>query len=348
MLGPLIPTLEARWHMGDSRAGLLFSAQAVASVVAALFAGKIARRFGFAAMVTPGLFIMAAAVACIAAAPSWSVAMLGAGGIGAGLGLVIPAGNLGTAQLGGHDSARQVMILNLVWCAGALGLPLGIRYAGNQFIYGVAAGIACAAALALLMPNATPTHTETATAPASRSIRRTVMLTSMLVFLYVGVENAVSGWISSLGQRNGEAGTLWTVLPAAFWIAMFTGRAASPRLLRSMTLAQLTTLGLGVALAGSVLLIAGHQHAVLIVAGLLCGLGLAPIFPAVITQFAEMGARSALSGVVFASANLGGGVMPFAIGALSTQSGSLRWSMALLLPVFALLFLIQHRLKQSE
>ena len=346
MLGPLIPTLEARWHMGDSRAGLLFTSQAVASVVVALFAGKIARRFGFAAMLTPGLVIMAAAVACIAAAPSWAVAMLGAGGIGAGLGLVIPAGNLGTAQLAGTDSARQVMILNLVWCAGALMLPMGIRYAGNHFIYALAVGIACAATMALMMPNATLTSSEDAASQPSRNIRRTVILTSLLVFLYVGVENAVSGWISTLGQRNGEAGTLWTVLPAAFWIAMFTGRATSPRLLRSMTPAQLTTLGLGVALAGTVVLIAGHQHAVLIVAGLLCGLGLAPIFPAVITQFADTGARSALSGVVFASANLGGGVVPFAIGALSTQSGSLRWSMALLLPVFALLFVIQHRLKQ--
>ncbi len=346
MLGPLMPGLESRWHMGDERAGLLFSAQGVASVVVALFAGPIAQRFGFAAMVTPGLLLMAAGVAGLAFASSWSIAMFCAAAIGSGLGLAIPAGNLGTAALDESKAPRQLMILNLTWCTGALIAPLCIQQFGVAFLYSLVAALAAVAAFALSAPRLRRDGSDPAPVAATRAIKIAALITSLLVFFYVGVENSVSGWISTLALRSSSAGALWAVLPSVFWLAMFTGRGVAPLVLKRLSAAQLATVGICVALAGALLLLAGNSREAYVAAGALCGIGLAPVFPAVIAQFAPIAGRSSISGVVFASANLGGAVIPYAIGAMSARSGTLRWSLALLLPLFALMLLLQARLSK--
>jgi fucose permease len=57
MLGPLMPALQARWKISDSLAGLLFTAQFLASVCSAALVGVLARRFGYGQLIRFGLII---------------------------------------------------------------------------------------------------------------------------------------------------------------------------------------------------------------------------------------------------------------------------------------------------
>ena len=342
MLGPLMPGFEARWHVGDEHKGMLFAAQGAASLIVSVFAGQFAQRFGLAAMMMPGLLLIAIAAAGFALATSWVTAMFCATALGAGLGLSIPAGNLGTAEADPENAARAVMVLNLAWCTGALLAPLGIQYTGQRFLPALTVAILIAAAIALSIPNMRSRGCSRVR-PASRALSAVALLASLLVFFYVGLENSVSGWISVLALRSGaESSKLWAILPTLFWIGMFTGRATAPFLLKSITAGRLVLWAIGVGLAGTVLLLTGH----LMSAALVCGIGLAPIFPAVVAQFAPLATGSSLAGSLFAAANLGAAVIPLGIGYLSAQSGTLRGSLSALVPLCFAVFYLQVRLSR--
>ena len=96
MLGPLMPGFEARWHLDDSQGGLLFVAQFIASVAAAAAVGVLAKQFGYWRLVACGLAVAALGVAGCASG-SWTVAVLSVAVYGCGLGVVVPAANLGVA-----------------------------------------------------------------------------------------------------------------------------------------------------------------------------------------------------------------------------------------------------------
>jgi fucose permease len=88
-----------------------------------------------------------------------------------------------------------------------------------------------------------------------------------------------------------------------------------------------------------VLLIADSSIAIALTA-MVTGLGLSSLYPAFIAMlshwFGEAGIR--VGGVMFSLASLGGAVVPWLVGALSTQFGSLR--VGLLLPLFSALLML--------
>src|SRR4051812_8684187 len=112
MLGSLMPSFEARWGLDDAQGGLLFVAQFIATVAAAPTVGFLARRTGYWRLAAIGLVVCAAGVAGCTS-PSWTIVMISVALYGCGLGLAIPASNLGIAAASGGDSARYVLWLNL-------------------------------------------------------------------------------------------------------------------------------------------------------------------------------------------------------------------------------------------
>jgi fucose permease len=85
-----------------------------------------------------------------------------------------------------------------------------------------------------------------------------------------------------------------------------------------------------VVLAGISLLLAAHSPRTILAGSLVTGLALAPLFPLILSLFlAEIG-ESRNAGWVFAVAGLGGAVLSWLTGTISTATGSLR--IALLVP----------------
>src|SRR5208283_5317701 len=67
LLGPMLPTLSARWSLNYSQAGALITVQFVASTLGVAVSGVLVSRWGFRFAIKSGLVVMAAGVAMLLA-----------------------------------------------------------------------------------------------------------------------------------------------------------------------------------------------------------------------------------------------------------------------------------------
>ena len=336
MLGPLLPGLQARWNIADGRAGLLFTAQFLASVSSAAAVGMLARRYGYSKLIGFGLLLVAAGVAGCAVS-GWPAALPCVAVYGSGLGLIIPAGNLGIAALHPGAESRHVMALNLSWCGGAVAAPLLVAILAGSFLWILPVAALVCAALYGAAP--WPAWSGELASPVQLG-RLPLLLTALLLFLYVGAENAIGGWVAVMTLRGSGAQSLWAILPSAFWAGMLAGRIFSRTLLARLGPSVIVISGLLVAFVAAAFLIAVHGSDWSAAAGALSGFGLSPVFPLVVAQYAEAGATRSASGLIFSAAGLGGAALPALVGLLSQLCGSLRAGMsAVLLCVAAMMFL---------
>jgi FHS family glucose/mannose:H+ symporter-like MFS transporter len=169
------------------------------------------------------------------------------------------------------------------------------------------------------------------------------LLTAVLLFLYVGVETSIGGWVALLTFRSPSAQSLWAILPSAFWAGMLIGRMVTPSLLDILRSRVIIVAGLLLAFAAAAYLIGGGSHWS-VAAGALSGFGLAPVFPLVVAQYAEAVAVGSASGLIFSAAGLGGAAMPALVGFLSQRSGSLRIGLSAVLLSLAAMTCLQLRI----
>jgi len=164
-------------------------------------------------------------------------------------------------------------------------------------------------------------------AAASVWNNRWVPIIAALFFVYVGTETCMGGWIASYARRiDSGSHTFWAVTPSFFWGALLLGRSSAPLVLTRMRETRLAIAGVTSASFGIVVLLAAKTMAFVVIGASLTGLGLASIYPINVSLlshwFGEMATR--VSGVVFSLGTLGGGILPWFVGALSTRFGSLR------------------------
>ena len=318
MLGPLIPAFEARWRLDDARAGLLFVAEFLASVGLAALAPALGRAIGFRRAVALGYCIVAAGVAACTT-HAWPVAVAAVGLYGCGLGIAVTGSNLAIAAASaGRGSARSLLWLNMCWSIGAVAAPWLVAGLRDAFLPVIAAGF-LALTLILGIGGANPRfasagHTRAAGIPHWKF--------AAMLFLYVGTETAVSGWVSTYATRGAEH-RLWAVLPSVFWFAILAGRALSPVILHRIPLRTLAPTGLTVAMIGSCMLLAAAGAPAMLFGTFLAGFGFAPIYPVVVAEYADL-SGGAVSGIVFSAAGFGGAAIPPLVGAVSTATHSLR------------------------
>jgi fucose permease len=91
-------------------------------------------------------------------------------------------------------------------------------------------------------------------------------------------------------------------------------------------------------IAGVLSLLAAHRPLTILAGSALSGLALAPLFPLILALFLEEIGGSRNAGWVFAVAGLGGAVLSWLTGAISSGTGSLR--IGLLVPGAAALLML--------
>lgn len=156
-----------------------------------------------------------------------------------------------------------------------------------------------------------------------------LLLFSSAMLLFIGIENALGGWLPSYGVRTSSA-LLASSIALYFWVSEMTGR---------MLLAGLTHLfGEAALYRGSILLLiltemilsfSRHPGAGgVITLTILSGLALAPIYPLILSFFlARTGSHPRL-GPIFAMASIGGATIPCLTGVVSTHFHGLRAGLA--------------------
>ena len=332
LLGPILPQISAIWRLNDSQAGLLFATQFLASLCGSLAGGNIAARVGVTRVVAAGLFLCTSGLVLVAF-ETWPVGVAGVAIWGLGLGFVIPLVNVTIAAQHPARRAEALNILNFVWGFGAVAsspmVTAVVRFGLRPLLLTLAA-IFLFTALGISL--SLKQHTASPPAASSVDPRRwpLVMWTGLFLFLYVGVENGLSGWLPTYVSR--ELGTLsgaaWT--QAAFWAALLAGRLLAPMLLHGGRNARPVLLfGLSTAAIGAAILIAWQNATASLVGACLAGIGLSGVFPTAVALFTEK-ARSTgtrTTGIVFSFAAFGGVVLPWFVGLAATQLGSIRWAL---------------------
>ena len=340
LLGPMLPTLSARWSLNYSQAGALFTVQYLASTVAVALSGAMVSRWGFRFAMKAGLLLMSAGVALLLAGPKiMGVLCIAASGFG--MGLAVPEANLLVAEVNPVRRSARLNLLNFCWSTGSVACPFLVAAAAKS--HRLPLFLASVAGFALLVAIGIAAMPSYIVEPyAAKDIRKdggpviawkhpAMLILAALFFLYVGVENGFGGWIASYAKNLGSLTPVLSVMtPSFFYSALMLGRWLAPMLLRMTDEIRLVQVGLLVACAGMAGLILSHGLWGVVASASLAGLGLSYVYPITISVLSqEFGpASSRVGSLMFTMSNLGGGLMPWMVGVSSTHFGTLRAGLA--------------------
>lgn len=338
--GPLLPVLAAHWGLRDVQSGAFFTAEFAASTVAAIVSPRRVRvslPLGYVAM-TCGLVLLVAAERAVAEGTGHELALAGFALIGLGIGLSVTATNLTVAEgLEGRragERARRLSVVNLWWGIGSVACPWMVAWAERGGALPALLLVVAVCALGMFLALAplaggreakgTPARRE----PLAAEVR-VLAFFAVFLFLYVGVETVVGGWVTTYTHRfSGMTLAAASLTVSLFWLALLGGRGAGSLLLQRLPERVLLLTGMAVSLAAVVTLLRPHSRAAVLAAVAVAGFGFGPVFPVGVARMLARIADHRNTGWVFALCASGGAVLPWLTGLVSTQTGSLRMGFA--------------------
>ncbi|WP_438019398.1 MFS transporter [Sorangium sp. So ce315] len=334
VLGVAWPSLRAGFALPQSALGALLVGTGVGYFASSFAAGRLVERLGVGKLLTLSSGLITVAMLGYATTPAWPllilcglIAGLGSGAIDAGL----------NTYAASNFSARHVNWLHACYCAGAALGPL-IATAALATTGSWRSGYAILGAIMLLLTTAfavvkgsfrarapaADAPREAPAVPIAAALRqRRVWLQIAVFFLYTGLELILGQWSFTLNtEARGVATETAGVWASAYWGAIGVGRVVlglaidrvgADRLLRMATLT---------ALLGTVLFAVGPAWPG--AAGLmLAGLGLAPIYPTLMSRTpARLGPYTVHAiGFQASAAMVGGALLPSLGGVLAARVG---------------------------
>ena len=242
--------------------------------------------------------------------------------------------------------AAILTFLNFSWSAGALMAPLLAAQVLVHHTYRAAFAIlsllCAAAAIAAWMTLVDAS--ETIRAPLDKgdfTNLRLIVLFALLAFLQVGVENTAAAWLSTYALRLGGSGVVLAAAASAFyWFGFLASRGATSAWLLHAPPVRVFRAAVSLALAASVVLAMQPRFAGGMMAMLLLGVALAPIYPLVIAGALARVRRTSDSRFVLATAGFGGSVLPWLAGWISASTGSLRMGFCVMPTALLLMFFL--------
>jgi MFS transporter, FHS family, glucose/mannose:H+ symporter len=333
LLGPMLPTLSARWSLNYAQAGALFNAQYLASTCAVACSGVLAARWGFRFPMKVGLLLMTIGLSCVLSGPK-VVGILSIALYGAGLGLAVPAANLLVAAANPGRRSATLNILNFFWSFGAVTCPFFTAAAAKsghlRTFLAIVAGFSFAIAVGIaLMPSSirepAATRDTELMLPLIRQRKRDFSVLALLFLLYVGVENGFGQWMASYAKSLGSL-TLAMALatPSFFYASLTLGRWVAPVLLRQIDDVRLVQAGTLLACAGMAGLILSHTLLSVLASACAAGLGLSSVYPITIALLSRHFESARMGSLMFTLSNIGGGLLPWIVGLSSNRFGTLK------------------------
>lgn len=329
MLGPLLPALIARWHIQDAQAGTLFTATFAGQLCGAWFATRNLRAsvlYG-ACLTATGCIFMAWA--------DFGMAHIALCLVGLGLGAGLTAGNVIAGTAVSSSRTRLLAMLNVAWGVGAITCSLLVRACGpgrvQLFFWVLSACLVLSAVFSIALPRVAPVAAPAEKLKEPQPKRGMplpllpLLLFSVAMLLFVGIENALGGWLPSYGVRA-NATLLASSIALYFWIAEMTGRMLLAGLtsLLGETILYRGSVALLIVTEGTLILVKHPGTAEVVTLTILSGLALAPIYPLILSFFLARTGNHPRLGPIFAVASVGGAVLPWLTGAISTAFHGLR------------------------
>jgi fucose permease len=331
LLGPSLPGIAQRTGVTLSQTGFLFTLFSGGSILATILLARFndhpVRRWTFLA----GALLMAAGMWGIATADSFALTGLAIALTGLAMST---EGTVPNAVFVDHFGAGAGRALNKLHVSVGVGSFIGplvfaaaLRLGGDYttaYRIGGALMLVVAAVWLFSLPPQPVRH------PASsdeRSGRRPsllaltpLLLMFALALLYTGTEQVVAGWLFTYARvAIGQIATTASLATSLFWGAMLAGRISAVALLGRLSSLRLVRIGLVLAAAGVLLILAGQFVRPAFWAGaLLVGLGFGPIFPTSLGYASQLAPRrsGAVGSLFVASGSVGAMFLPLAAGAL--------------------------------
>lgn len=327
--GPMLPLLAAKWGLPDVQAGAFFTAEFVASTIASVLAPKRMRW-----SLPRGYALMTIGVLLLVVAGSANDGTLGhylAFGsfllIGFGIGLSVTSTNLLVGAAPKEQRARRLSIANLWWGIGAVACPWMVAAAEKAHDFRMLLVIVAWASVAMFVALIWLREDRgRVMRPLSLRAEAGVLIYfALMLFLYVGVENTVGGWIATYVFRyNAMALADASILVSVFWLALLVGRWIGSVALKALGERAVLLPCMAIALLAVITLLKPHGRAEVIAAVTVAGLGFGPVFPVGVSRMLARVADTRNTGWVFATTASGGAVLPWLTGLISTRAGSLR------------------------
>ena len=347
LLGPLLPILSAQWSLNYAQAGALFTAQYIASTCAVALSGALVSRRGFLFPIKAGLVLLFLGLASMFTG-SRGLGIVCICVYGAGLGVAVPPANLLVANANPERRGAALNLLNFFWSTGAVACPFIVATAARLhhvalFLIVVAVfSLAIAVVIALLHTTSFEVE-STPDAGGLLSLARLhfgpFLVLGLLFFLYVGTENAFGGWVASFSKSLGSITPSFAVMtPSFFYASLMVGRWVAPALLRRISEVRIAQAGLILALLGSSSLIVSRGALGVVLSACGTGLGLSSVYPITISLLSRKFESARIGSVMFTLSNIGGGLLPWAVGIASYRFGAINTGLLLPLLGCAIMF----------
>jgi fucose permease len=355
-----LPSFIHRWSLTDAQAGFFFSTQYFGSFFGVLLTGIVLPRLGFSKAAAAGFMAFVLGYAFLGLGP-WLLSALMVGVNGFGYGLSNPAINLRATQLPSRNTAAAVTLLNSSWSIGAFFCQAFAGYVVPSFGIRSFSLVLAACCVALA-----PVHLALRVGPVgSAKVRAAHPLADWLArlrvpqalpllalfFLYVGVEVAIGGWVATYEQRMpGMAAVTLMLAPLVYYGFLFLGRFIAPILLMRFPQALISGCGLCLALAGATMIAVSNEPHLLYIGAAIAALGLAPQYPIFVTWLASIFQEDSswVGALFFAAAGIGGGAVPWLVGIVSANTGSLRAGLYIPQVITAMMIFLTLRARPSS
>lgn len=371
MLGPILPVLGSQWNVPDAQLGNLF---------VAMFLGQLTGAW----LAVRRLNVSLALGAVATALGSAGLAYTGFAGahvalffVGMGLGAGLTAGNVlvGTVRLddisapkAGRASSHSklIAILNMCWGIGAIASPLLIHASlrlghrsstqidGLRFFFLLlAAALLCSAVLTLVLLSRVQRFSHDESRREQNLPFRTFAFFLANMLLYVGIENALGGWLPTHAHRTlklGLGADVASSIALCFWIGELGGRGLTTLLLNRISERVLYRASITLLLAamGAICFVHHLTTFGLFTLVIIAAVSLAPLYPLVVSFLVARAGRQPRLGPLFALSALGGAFLPWLTGAVSTHFHALRVGLAVPATGALLLLLLSAGLRRNS
>ncbi len=330
-LGAVLPEITERFGVSKAAAGSLFTLLSFGILVGSLVFGPWVERTGYRVPLAAGIGIVAIGLEMLAWGTSLSALRAGVALIGFGGGIVNGGTNALVADISTENKAAALSLLGVFFGVGAVGVPFAlgvltgtIAYTTLLALLGALAALPLVATLLIALPAPKQPHSFPLGQVAGLLKDRPLLILGAMLFLQSGMEITMGGWSATFAREELALGARAALLfLSLYWLGMMSARLALGSLLKRVAPAGAVLTCIGIALAGSLLLLTTSSIALASVGIFLVGAGFAATFPVVVGWIGER--YAALSGTAISIALImalsGGMLLPYLAGVIGGTAG---------------------------
>ncbi|EOQ41351.1 MFS transporter [Butyricicoccus pullicaecorum] len=350
MLSPLITQIGAAFGLGLGGSGFLFTAYYISNIFFCLVTGRIIAMIGKRTAMKAGLIFYALVTFAFAHTHSFAIACVFISCMGALATFIEAVGMDLVDDMSPVDAASNLTMTHGIAGIGMVG---GVVYSGLMLnagydwrtIYTMMSVAVGAVAVVFCVVRFPKMHQSAAGGLAELKhwfTRRELYPTYLALFLYVGAEGAVTGWMATFMTATlGYSSLLASLGTAAIWTVVTVGRIVCAGLVGTRyTVRALVSFLCTICVIG-ILLTAGVTMPILFwVALLLVGAGLSALWPLIASTALDAGNNGGtVMSLILFFGYFGAAVIPYLIGLIGDAAG-LRMALIASAIVFAALGLV--------